>query len=345
MDSDRTPTVAEVGEFELIRRLRERLPSGPEVVLGPGDDAAVIGSPDGRVLVSTDLLSAGVHFRPEWTSPYQIGRRVAAQNLADIAAMGGYPQALLVGLAVPGNTPVGQLLRMADGLADECAVAGAAVAGGDLVSADRMVISGTALGSTRGGPTIGRNGARPGDRVAYTGRLGWSAAGLALLRRGLAESWSEVPESGAPESGATDVRPLLQAYYCPTPPYPAGPEAAAAGASAMLDVSDGLLADLGHVAAASGVGIELWADAFDIQPLLRSVAARLDVDPLRFVLTGGEDHALVATFPADAPVPPSWNIVGRVREHRDSVAHSGTNGSSVTVDGAVFADVAGHEHF
>lgn len=309
-------TVADVGEFGLISRITARLRSGASVLLGPGDDAAVLSAPDARVVASTDLLVEGRHFRRDWLSGYHVGRRAAAQNLADIAAMGAVPTGLLVGLACPGSLELDWAEQFADGLRDECALVGASVIGGDVVRADGITIAVTVLGDLQGRQPVTRAGARPGDVLVVAGRLGWSAAGLALL------------SAGKPAEG-----PLVDAFRVPQPPYRAGPALAVAGATAMIDVSDGLLADLGHVAQASGVRIDVDAAA----------AAGLGPDgDLTLALAGGEDHALAATLPAavveaaleEMAMPAGAVVVGRVLP-----------GDGVTVDGEPWAGRRGHDHF
>jgi thiamine-monophosphate kinase len=309
-------TLADVGEFGLIAALTERFPQGADVQVGPGDDAAVVAFPDGRVVVSTDLMVEARHFRRDWATAEDIGHRVAAANLSDINAMGGRATALTVGLAAPPDLLAGWMLELADGIAAECALVGASVVGGDLTAADQVVIAVTALG-TVSGDVVRRSGARPGDVVALAGRQGWAAGGLAVLARGF-----------------RSPRKLVDAYRRPEPPYGAGAQAAALGATAMIDVSDGLLADLGHVAEASGVAVDVESDGFEIAEPLQAVGAALGADPLRFVLTGGDDHALVATFPAGALLPDAWTRIGTVSE-----------GAGVTVDGAAYDGPAGHTHF
>ena len=289
-------TARDVGEFGLIARVIDRLEQSPAVLLGPGDDAAVVTAPDGRVVASTDVLVEGVHFRREWSSGYDVGRKAAAANLADIAAMGARGTALLVGLAAPADLPVAWTLELADGLRDEAALVGASVVGGDVVRSDTLVISVTALGDLEGRDPVTRAGARAGDVVVLAGDLGQSAAGLDLLTAGTRE-------------GA-----LVDAHRRPTPPYDLGPALAIAGATAMCDVSDGLVADLGHIARASGVHVDL--DAADEQ-----------------FLTGGEDHALVATMPAGASLPAGVRVIGRVT----------AGDAAVTVDGG--AAPGGWDHF
>ncbi|REE99067.1 thiamine-phosphate kinase [Thermomonospora umbrina] len=283
-----TITIGELGEFGLIERLTARLPQGPAVALGPGDDAAVIAAPDGRVVATSDLLVEGRHFRRDWSGPYDIGRKAAAQNLADVAAMGARPTALLLGLAAPADTEVAWVLELADGLREECGPVGASVAGGDVVRAPQVVLAVTALGDLGGGPPLTRSGARPGDVVAVRGRLGFASAGLELLTRGI---------DGPAE--------LLDAHRRPRPPYEAGPQARALGATALVDVSDGLVQDLGHIAAASGVRVELDGAALP-------VPESFGPNGLRHVLTGGDDHAFAGTFPPEVALPPEWSVVGRV---------------------------------
>jgi thiamine-monophosphate kinase len=278
-----------VGEFGLIAAVTARLPQTADVLVGPGDDAAVLAVPGGRVVATTDVLVEGVHFRRDWSSAYDVGRKAAAANLADVAAMGGVGTALLVGLAAPPDLPLQWALDLADGLRDECALVGAAVVGGDTVSADQVVVSVTALG--RVDRWVTRDGARPGDLVVVAGRLGHSSAGLRLLQEGVTEG------------------PLVDAHRRPEPPYAAGALLASAGATAMCDVSDGLVNDLGHLAAASGVRIDL-----------DSAALADDAVTMGDVLGGGEDHALVATVPA--PVD-GCRVIGRV-----------VAGEGVTLDGS-----------
>ncbi|GAB3361448.1 thiamine-phosphate kinase [Modestobacter lapidis] len=332
---DPTDSVGAIGEFGVIARVLARSGTAALAEVGPGDDAAVLRAPDGRVVVCTDVLVEGRHFRRDWSSGVDIGHKAAAANLADIAAMGAVPTALLVGLACPAGTPAAWLEDIASGMADECDRFGAAVVGGDTVASApdsaAVVLSVTALGDLGGRAPVTRDGARPGNVVAVAGRLGWSACGLAVLRRGFA----------SPIAAVT-------AHRRPVPPYGAGPAAADAGATAMCDTSDGLLADAGHLATASGVRIDLDRAALArgfLEPPgpLQQVAAALGGDPMAWVLTGGEDHALVATFPAAAALPHGFTVVGRVAE----------GAPGVRVDGVPAADVAaalgtggtGHAHF
>jgi thiamine-monophosphate kinase len=310
--------VADVGEFGLIARITARLGEGPATLLGPGDDAAIVAASDGRVVASTDILVEGRHFRRDWSSAADVGHRAAAANLADIAAMGAAPTALLVALVAPPDLPVAWAEGLADGLGAEAALAGAGVVGGDISSGPALTVSVTALGDLGGAAPVRRNGARPGDLVAMAGRLGFAAAGLTVLSRGF-----------------RSPKILVEGYRRPLVPYPSGPAAARLGATAMIDVSDGLLADLGHIATASGVAVDVHTSALVPDPTLRDVGAALTVDPLTWILSGGDDHALVATFPGGTVLSEEWRVIGEVAA-----------GSGVTVDGAAYTTgPSGWDHF
>jgi thiamine-monophosphate kinase len=310
-------TIAEAGEFGLIQRVTARIGAGPVALLGPGDDAAVIAAPDGRVVASTDVLVEGRHFRRDWSSAQDVGHRAAAANLADIVAMGAVPTALLVAFCAPPELDVAWAEELADGLAEEAARAGAGVVGGDMSGAPLLMISVTALGDLGGRAPVRRDGARPGDVLALAGRVGYSAAGYTVLSRGF-----------------RSPKLLVEAHRRPDVPYAAGPAAAGLGATSMIDISDGLLGDLAHVAAASGVAIDVRRDAFEVPPQMRDAAGALGVDPYTWILTGGEDHALAATFPEGTALPEDWRPIGSVNE-----------GSGVTVDGAAYDGPGGWEHF
>jgi thiamine-monophosphate kinase len=310
-------TVADLGEFGLISALQRRLPQGSDVLIGPGDDAAVLEVDGASVVLTTDVLVSGVHFRPDWGPAYDVGRRAAAASLADVAAMGARGTALVVAMTAPADLEVAWALRLADGLRDEAAEVRASVAGGDISRSTELAVTVTAIGSLEGLRAVTRSGAQVGDVVAVCGRLGWAEAGLAVLSRGF-----------------RSPRVLVDAYRRPEPPYVAGPAAASAGATAMCDVSDGLVADLGHVAAASGVGIDVDSSALDVAEPIQAVAAAYGMDPLHWVLTGGHDHALVATFGAGSSLPEGFVVIGEV-----------VTGEGVRVDGAEPEGLGGHAHF
>jgi thiamine-monophosphate kinase len=297
--------------------MRALAPAGAAQVVGIGDDAAVLRAPDGRVVATMDLLIEDRHFRRAWSTAFDVGAKAAAQNLADIAAMGASPTALLVGFATPGDMPVAWAEDLVRGLVAECSRAGAFLAGGDVSSAEKIMLAITALGDLAGREPVTRAGARPGDQLALAGRLGHSAAGLALL-----------------EAGLTEPGALVASHRRPRPPYAAGPEAAALGATSMIDISDGLLGDLGHVAKASGVRIDVETEHLADSRLAAAAAALAGADWIRWALTGGEDHALAATFPAGTELGRAWQVIGSV-----------SAGEGVRVDGEQYPGPAGWNHF
>lgn len=310
-------TLGGVGEFGVIDLVTTGVAQPASTLLGPGDDAAVVAAPDGRMVVSVDMLVDGVHFRSDWATPEQIGRRAALAALSDIAAMGAVPTALVVAISAPTETPIEILTGIAKGMQIAAGEVGAGVVGGDMTRSDQLTISVTVMGDLQGSTPVLRSGAKPGDVLAIAGRIGWAAAGLAVLSRGF-------------RSPAVAV----SAYRVPEPPLAAGIAAAAAGATSMIDISDGLLADLGHVSEASAVAIDVRTIALDVNPRLKEVASALGKDALVWVLTGGDDHALVATFPAGTTLPPPWQVIGSVSE-----------GAGVTVDGQVYDGPTGWDHY
>lgn len=332
-DSGRPGVVGDLSESELLAGFVPLLSSPRTTLVGPGDDCAVLAAPDGRVAVSTDVLVEDVHFIRSWSTAREVGRRAAAQNLADAAAVGAVPTGLVVSLVLPRDLPVAWVEDLARGLDDVCRQWGAGVVGGDLAGGPLVVVAVTVLGDLEGRAPVLRSGARPGDVVAHAGVRGRSAAGLALLGAGLAGD-ARVPD---------DVRAVvLDAFRSPSPPVAAGRDAAIAGATAMLDVSDGLLRDAGRIASASGVRLALDdpADVLaDELALLAPVAATLGEDATRWVLSGGEDHGLLATFPSGTVLPDGFRVVGRVDELLDD------DGALVTVAGRSVPAGGGWDHF
>ena len=407
------PVVADLGEAGILARITPLLPSGRDVLVGPGDDCAVLAAPDGRYCVSTDVLVEGRHFRTDWSSGFDVGARAAAQNLADIAAMGARPVALVACLVLPGATPVDWVVDLARGMALRCREAGAAIVGGDLSAGEGLVVAVTVHGDLRGRAPVLRSGARAGEALVLAGAPGRSAAGLALLEAGWgrpAAGWGSrsgggrrpdaearagtgalagtgagddpaaSAETGAPgtdltasagtaASAETDAVLALAeacaaAFRAPRPPLEAGPSLAEIGASAMMDVSDSLVRDCGRIALASGVVIDIddpdddcAALAVDrarlegvaaLVPGARS-AARGDEDGARpdprgtarnWVLTGGEDHGVLATVPADAvrSLPQGARVIGRVRR-------AGGGGPGVLVGARPWRGARGWDHF
>lgn len=321
----REVTLGDVSEEELLGRILPVFGASPAAVVGVGDDTALLRD-TGPVLATTDALVRLIDWRDEWSSGADVGAKAVAQNVADIAAMGGVCTVLLVTLAADPATPVGWVEDLTRGMAETAAQAGVSVVGGDLSSAGpgSVMVSVTALGRLDGTAPVLRSGARAGDLVAVAGSLGRSAAGLELLR------------SGRPEADPS----LVDFHRRPRPPYAQGPAGAHAGATAMIDLSDGLLRDSGRVARASGVRIDLEGEglAADVAALEQAVGTAL---ARRCVLSGGEEHSLLACYPPGAGLPLGWRIVGKVEPRRSE------DGSVpwVTVDGAAVADHLGWDHF
>lgn len=289
--------IGDLGESAVLARILPRLAPGDAAHLGAGDDAAVVAAPDGRFVVTTDLMVHGPDFRLAWSTPFDLGWKAAATNLTDVAAMGARPTALVVAIAAPPSLDVGVLEGIADGLREGLAALapGAGVVGGDLSASSVLMISVTAFGDLEGRAPVLRSGARPSDVMAHAGGRGDAARGLALLFARARDERGE-PDAAAAAALRTEHPRLVAAQLAPTPPVSAGVVAAEAGATAMLDVSDGLARDAQRIAEASGIGIDF-----------RSAA--LGPDPLT-ALAGAEDHGLLAAFPPDVPPPHPFEVIG-----------------------------------
>jgi thiamine-monophosphate kinase len=303
-------------EAELIAAL-SRIFSGRSsdaLIVGIGDDAAVVKAPLAPIALAADMAVEGTHFNRNWSSLYEIGAKVTSANLADIFAMGGSPEYLLVSAALPKNLSVEELEELALGIFDEAASVGAIVVGGDLTSSDRIVISISVFGSIA--RPIMRSGAHVGDRVVLSALTGESAAGLAILQRGILDGNSAHHRN-------------------PTVHYEKA-QSIAHLAHALTDISDGLISALTDIANASHVQIEIdraalqGAEGFDH---LESLAREHGGDVWNWILHGGEDHAFVATVPAGSTLPSGFFEIGRVVE-----------GSRVLVDGFI-AEHQGFNHF
>jgi thiamine-monophosphate kinase len=284
--------LGELGESEALAQIIPLLPPAPSATLGPGDDSAILSTPDSRVVISTDMMIEGPDFRWDWSSPEQVGWKAIASNAADIAAMGATPTAFQISVAAPETTRIGVLLGIARGVSNAIgALAPAAgVSGGDLSRAPVVTLSVTVLGDLGGRSPVTRSGAKPGDVLAVAGELGLSHRGLVALREadGDLEAIAELKAS----DGA------VAHHLAPHPPIHLGVVANDAGATAMMDISDGLWMDATRMARSSGVMIELTPDyPWDEASLM-----------------GGEDHGLLATFPAGATLPDGFVVIGAIRE-------------------------------
>lgn len=288
------PTLGDVGERAVIRSIVEATPSAIN-----GDDAAVLywSSPNSRVVATTDMLVEGRHFRPDVTTAHRVGRKAIVQNFADVEAMGARPVAALLSLSAPKNLPVAVVEELAHGIGEEVGKYAAELVGGDVTSGDSLVMSITAIGSLGGNrPALTLTGARSGQNLVAHGRIGYSAAGLALL-----ESGRKIPEEFAP---------LVDAYQAPEITPGSGVIARSAGATSMTDNSDGMLHDLTLLAVRSGVRLDIDSAAVAPDAVLRQAGDFLGHDPWQWVCEGGEDHTLLGTLNADAPV--GFRTIGTV---------------------------------
>jgi thiamine-monophosphate kinase len=280
-----------MGEFELLAKLRERLPqAGSRVELGSGDDAAIT-VPGGATATSVDAIVEGVHFRRGEAGLETIGRKALASALSDLAAMGAEAGEAYVVLGAPADLSEGDLLALLDGMLELAAATGTTLAGGDLTRAPALTLAVTVVGHAASASTlVSRGGARPGDAIVLTGEIGGAAAGRLLL---------DDPKlaSAVPTTIAERLRAM---QLDPSPRLRSGRALAEAGARAMIDLSDGLAADAAHVAATSGVALAIEAGSLPLAEGTREIAAAADLDPLQLAASGGEDYELLATLPADA---------------------------------------------
>jgi thiamine-monophosphate kinase len=302
-----------MGEFDLLARLRERLPAaGPRLRVGAGDDAAVT-VPGGATATSVDAVVEGVHFRRDQATLAQIGHKALATALSDLAAMGAEPGEAYVVLGAPPDLDEDGCLELLDGMAALAEATGTSLAGGDLTRAAQLFLSITVVGHADSPERlVTRSGARPGDVLVVTGELGGAAAALPLL------------QDPTLESRASGL--LLARQLEPQPRLAAGLALAKAGATAMIDLSDGLGGDSRHLAESSGVGIGIEAAALPLAEGVREVAAATGREPLELAVGGGEDYELLASIPA-----------GRVDQARGGVEEAKA-GIGLTAIGEVVAD-------
>ena len=298
------------GEERLIGRLLARYRSAP-ALLGPGDDAAMIAAPDGRFVISVDTLVQDQDFRVLWpsgvkTTGYDVGWKSAAQNLSDINAMGAVATSAVISLSLPPDTPLSWVEGIAEGFSDALEKLGArqcSIAGGDVGRSGEISITAAVTGSLEGGDPRVRSGARPHDVIAVCGNLGAAAAGLTLL-----------DQSDIGQAAWSDAeRRCVDLQLRPEPPLDQGVIAVRHRATSMMDISDGLLRDAGRIAKASGVVMAIEAEllAFDAA-LLDDASQRFGVEAVQWSLTGGEGHALLATFDSASDVPENWHVIGEV---------------------------------
>lgn len=284
-------TIAELGEFGLIARITAGLPQSADVIVGVGDDAAVLDVGCDELLVATcDAQVEDTHFRLRHTTPHNIGRRALAVNLSDIAAMGARPRFALISLLIPPSLDMAVLDGIYEGLREEAAQFDVALVGGNIArNAERLIIDITLLGTGTRNRLLRRDSAKPGEIVMVTGSLGSAAAGLLVLE----------DEQLAVKMPSENLVGVLAALRTPTPRVAAGQWLAQHDVTTGMDVSDGLAADLSHICKASGVGMHIEAESLPIRPEAVTLAILAGREPQDLALFGGEDYELVFTVPAD----------------------------------------------
>jgi len=325
--------LSRLGEFGLIEKVRRATPKGRGVLLGIGDDAAWVANPSRSSLVTSDLLIEGIHFDLKWTSLFDLGYKTLAVNLSDIAAMGGIPAYLILSLGIPPAFDSGDIEDFYRGIRSLAAMHGVALVGGDTNAAKLLIISVCVLGHAPHRP-IRRSGAKAGDDIYVTGTLGDSALALKLLK------------SRSLRANRDFVRYLLSRHHRPTPRITAGALLARERlATAMIDISDGLIQDLGHICEASGIGAEIWADKLPLSRAYRKLAGRAGT---RYALSGGEDYELLfCARKRDRARIERLHTHALVAITRIGSCDSGKNGI-VVLDAAgkpVETRIGGHDHF
>ena len=303
-----TPITA---EDRLIADFTSGLHTDHRVLVGTGDDCAVLAHPDSRSVISTDVLVEGVHFRRDWMSLEQVGQRAAAQNAADIAAMGASAHSAVAAVTIPEEMGKAEINALAAGLAKGLETYGYSLVGGDLSRGKCLQVAVTVIGDLQGRRPLLRSGAKPGDLVYFAGNLGDSAAGLTLLERFQSPA-AAINNPVLPKALRSLIKEVVSRYQVPEIPADLAPQLARAGAHALMDVSDGLTRDGAKIAAASGVVINLQRELLEkYAKRLSGLADALGINCWDWVLGGGEDHGLLCTAPAGFSLP-GFSPIGRV---------------------------------
>jgi thiamine-monophosphate kinase len=326
-----------MGEFELLAKLRERLPpAGARVRLGSGDDAAVT-VPGGATATSVDAIVEGVHFRRDEAPLQTIGRKALATALSDLAAMGAEAGEAYVVLGAPPDLAEGEFDALLEGLLELAAATGTTLAGGDLTRAPGLTLAVTVVGHASGASDfVPRSGGRPGNVLVVTGKLGGAGAGRLLLDR---------PELGEalPESTAERLR---SRQLDPIPRLRSGHALAAAGATAMIDLSDGLAGDALHVARASGVALQIEAGSLPLAKGIAEVAAAASKEPLQLAASGGEDYELLAALPPNRLEEASQRMAEAAETTLTAIGRvSEGEGVEIRLPGGGLLEARGYDHF
>lgn len=289
--------IKDIGELGLIQRIRRRYSKSSDLVLcGIGDDAASLDFPsDHPILVTTDILIEDIHFTRKSTIPYLLGVKSLAVNLSDIAAMGGIPRFFLLSLGIPKGYSLSFIDRLYQGVSQLAETHDVLLVGGDIAAAPKLIINGVVIGHCPPDQVIYRGGAQPGDHIFVTAPLGDSALGLEILRkRGLKPR--DFNARGEARGKDRDLLGLIRQHLAPTPPVLKGRKIAElACATAMIDISDGLLTDLGHIMEESQVGASVWVDQVPRSKAFEKWAPLYHPRPMDLALGGGEDYELLFT--------------------------------------------------
>jgi thiamine-monophosphate kinase len=317
-------------EDELVAAI-SRLLAGEvrDIVVGLGDDAAVVEPGTGQLVLTTDMLVEGVHFERSSISARDLGAKSVTVNVSDIAAMGGSPRSALVSIALSEDVDAAWVMELYGGMRDACGEYALALVGGDTNRGEIVVVAVTVVGQVAPGRAVTRSGARPGDAIVVTGSLGAAAGGLRLSRASASLTQSALSQPWG--------RMLLDALARPIARVGEGQTLARSGAHAMIDTSDGLAKDLARLCAASGVGARVELDAVPVSEALRDGAGSLGVDALELALGGGEDYELLAALdPSDA------SAAGGALRERFGVTLA-TIGTIIEGEGVIGVDANGRE--
>ncbi len=325
-------------EDEMLAAIRKVVSTeDPGVVLGVGDDAALLDPPRGSAVATTDMLIEGVHFDLSLSSPRDVGYKAVVVNVSDVAAMAGRPKHALVALGLPPDASASWVMELYGGMLEAAAEYGLSMVGGDLSASERVVVSATVVGEVASGKAVTRSGAAPGERLVVTGALGAAAGGLVLSR---AHPHDEVVSEWG--------RALLQAQFRPRARVDEAETLAQSGATAMMDISDGLALDLTRLCRESDVGARLELSRVPVARELSELAARHEVDPDELAISGGEDYELLATLDPAAVEPTARRLQERFGVSLTDVGEVTTEHAvvSVSLDGETAPlQAKGWDHF
>lgn len=319
--------LSQIGELPLLEQIRKRFEKhSSHVLIGIGDDAALIKASNENLLITTDMMVEGIHFNLNFITPYQVGFKLVSVNVSDIFAMGGKPKFLLLNIAMTKSTDKTVFDTFLDGVNKAMNLYGISLVGGDIsASYEGISVSVTVIGYTK--KYIKRSGAKVGDRIYVTGNLGDSACGLELLKKIKKPidipltlpspsstsllSWLSALRSmlSAKELYWHDIEPLLRRHLMPVA---RDPKSFSRNATSMIDISDGLLIDLSRICDESNVGARIYTENIPLSSELKKVSSYLGISPIKLALSGGEDYELLMTIPAEKKIKATY--IGDIAE-------------------------------